>query len=89
MTLLSWLKKLSLAATTVLLVSCASTPYEFTQSENYSHRVKFLVMHYTAIDYEKSMRVLVEKGGLSAHYLLPESNDASYPEEQLKVIQLG
>ncbi|MFU2509641.1 penicillin binding protein PBP4B [Pseudoalteromonas sp. ASV78] len=88
MTFLSWFRKLSLTAATVLLVSCASTTYEFTQSANYSHRVKFLVMHYTAIDYEKSMRVLVEEGGLSAHYLLPESNDASYPEEQLKVIQL-
>ena len=88
MTFLSWFKKLSIAITTTLLVSCASTPYEFTQSANYSHRVKFLVMHYTAIDYEKSMRVLVEDGGLSAHYLLPESNDASYSEDELKIIQL-
>ncbi|MFY8326597.1 penicillin binding protein PBP4B [Pseudoalteromonas sp. ZZD1] len=88
MTFVSWFKKLGLLTTATLLVSCASTPYEFTQSANYSHRVKFLVMHYTAIDYEKSMRVLVEEGGLSAHYLLPESNDASYPEDELKIIQL-
>ena len=88
MTFLSLLKKLSLITTVGLLVSCASNPYEFTQSANYSHRVKFLVMHYTAIDYEKSMRVLVDEGGLSAHYLLPESNDPSYPDEELKIIQL-
>ncbi|MCQ8877446.1 penicillin binding protein PBP4B [Pseudoalteromonas shioyasakiensis] len=88
MTFLSWFKKLGLITTAALLISCASSPYEFTQSANYSHRVKFLVMHYTAIDYEKSMRVLVEEGGLSAHYLLPESNDPSYPEDELKIIQL-
>ncbi|MGO3300073.1 MAG: N-acetylmuramoyl-L-alanine amidase, partial [Pseudoalteromonas sp.] len=85
---ISWLKKAGLIITTTLVVSCASTPYEFTQSANYSHRIKFLVMHYTAIDYEKSERVLVEEGGLSAHYLLPESNDDSYPNDELKVIQL-
>ncbi|MEI8605967.1 hypothetical protein [Pseudoalteromonas sp. B160] len=45
-------------------------------------------MHYTAIDFEKSMRALVDEGGLSAHYLLPELNDPSYPEDELKVIQL-
>ena len=88
MTFIPWLKKVSLIITTTLLVSCASTPYEFTQSANYSHRIKFLVMHYTAIDYEKSERVLVEEGGLSAHYLLPESHDESYPDDELKVIQL-
>ena len=88
MTFLSWFKKLCLVTTAALLTSCASTPYEFTQSANYSHRVKFLVMHYTAIDYEKSMRALVDEGGLSAHYLLPELNDPSYPEDELKVIQL-
>lgn len=88
MTFIPWLKKVSLIITTTLLVSCASAPYEFTQSANYSHRVKFLVMHYTAIDYEKSERVLVKEGGLSAHYLLPESNDESYPDDELKVIQL-
>ena len=88
MTFLSWFKKLCLVTTAALLTSCASTPYEFTQSANYSHRVKFLVMHYTAIDYEKSMRALVDEGGLSAHYLLPELNDPSYPEDELRVIQL-
>ena len=71
MTFLFYLKKLGIFASAAFLVSCASTPYEFTQSANYSHRVKFLVMHYTAINYEKSMQVLVEDGGLSAHYLVP------------------
>ncbi|MEM5552878.1 penicillin binding protein PBP4B [Pseudoalteromonas neustonica] len=88
MTFLFYLKKLGIFASAAFLVSCASTPYEFTQSANYSHRVKFLVMHYTAINYEKSMQVLVEDGGLSAHYLVPESNDPSYPDDELKITQL-
>jgi N-acetylmuramoyl-L-alanine amidase len=58
------------------------------QSKNYSQRIKILVMHYTAIDYQESVRALVDEGGLSSHYLIPERNDPSYPNENLKVIQL-
>lgn len=82
------LKQLCYLSGAALLVSCASNQYTFTQSANYSHRVKFLVMHYTAIDYEKSMRALVDEGGLSSHYLLPESGDPSYPHDKLEIIQL-
>lgn len=57
-------------------------------SHNYSKRIKFLVMHYTAIDYQKSERVLVDEGGLSAHYLVPQSGDASYQRSELEVVQL-
>ncbi|WP_404340878.1 penicillin binding protein PBP4B [Pseudoalteromonas mariniglutinosa] len=81
-------KQLGCAAILTLLVSCSTLNYEFTRSENYSHRVKFLVMHYTAINYQQSKSALVDKGGLSAHYLLPESDDPSYPESSLKVFQL-
>ncbi|WP_105264475.1 penicillin binding protein PBP4B [Pseudoalteromonas sp. T1lg76] len=72
----------------LFLLSSCSSGYDFKQSHNYSKRIKFLVMHYTAIDYEKSERVLVEKGGLSAHYLVPESQDPSYGERELQVLQL-
>ncbi|MGS2719309.1 penicillin binding protein PBP4B [Paraglaciecola aestuariivivens] len=72
----------------LLLVSCANLPLSYMQSKNYSQRIKFLVMHYTAIDYQKSVRALVDEGGLSSHYLIPERNDPSYPDEDLKVIQL-
>ena len=82
------LKQLCYLSGAALLDSCASNQYTFTQSANYSHRVKFLVMHYTAIDYEKSMRALVDEGGLSSHYLLPESGDSSYPHDKLEIIQL-
>ena len=84
----TFLKQLCYLSSAALLVSCASNPYTYTQSANYSHRVKFLVMHYTAIDYEKSMHALVDEGGLSSHYLLPESGDPSYPKDDLEIIQL-
>ncbi len=45
-------------------------------------------MHYTAIDYQDSVEALVDEGGLSAHYLVPESHDPSYPKKELKILQL-
>lgn len=72
----------------LLIVSCSTLPLSYMQSKNYSQRIKFLVMHYTAIDYQKSVTALVDEGGLSSHYLIPERNDPSYPDEDLKVIQL-
>lgn len=81
------LKPLMVACGAALLTSCASD-YTYKQSENYSHRIKFLVMHYTAIDYEKSERVLTTGGGVSSHYLLPESGDPSFYQDQLEVVQL-
>lgn len=75
-------------AITLALLSCSSLPIEQLPSHNYSERVKFLVMHFTAIDYQDSVQALVDEGGLSAHYLIPEHNDDSYQQEALKVMQL-
>ncbi|AWL12836.1 N-acetylmuramoyl-L-alanine amidase [Saliniradius amylolyticus] len=58
------------------------------QARAYSERVKFLVMHFTAIDYQKSVNALVDGPYVSSHYLVPESNDPSYPYDKLKVFQL-
>ena len=77
-----------LSVVSLLLVSCTNLPISFIQSENYNQRINFLVMHYTAIDYEKSIEALVEDGGLSAHYLIPERHDPSYTNQDLSVIQL-
>ncbi len=86
--LLHFFYKTTLFAFLVVVLSSCSSGYTFKQSQNYSKRIKFLVMHYTAIDYEKSERVLVDEGGLSSHYLVPESNDPSYGDKELEVIQL-
>jgi N-acetyl-anhydromuramyl-L-alanine amidase AmpD/CubicO group peptidase (beta-lactamase class C family) len=81
-------KPLLIGGVSVLLISCASLPMSYMQSKNYSQRIKFLVMHYTAIDYQKSVKALVDEGGLSSHYLIPERHDPSYTDGDLKVIQL-
>lgn len=47
-----------------------------------------MVLHFTAINYERSMRALKDSGGVSSHYLIPESGDPTYPDKELKVIQL-
>lgn len=81
---------LTLVFLSVLIASCTSTAtkYEQLPSNNSNTRVKSLIMHFTAIDYEKSVRALVDKDGLSSHYLVPESNDPSYPYDELKILQL-
>ena len=73
-----------------LLVSCTSRN-NVTQlkSSNYSYRVKSLIMHFTAVDYQGSVDYLVtEGGGVSSHYLIPQLNDSSYNKRQIEVLQL-
>lgn len=84
----SWQRSVLICILTVVIVSCAALPINEMPSKNFSHRVKFLVMHFTAIDYQKSIHALVDEGGLSAHYLIPESNDPSYPKDSLEILKL-
>lgn len=70
------------------LASCTSLPIEQMPSQSYNHRVQFLVMHFTAIDYQKSVNALVKGPHVSSHYLIPERFDDSYPHEDLKILQL-
>nr|WP_168171480.1 penicillin binding protein PBP4B [Lacimicrobium sp. SS2-24] len=75
-------------AVTVMLVGCSSLPIEQMPSQSYNHRVQFLVMHFTAIDYQRSVNALVKGPYVSSHYLIPERFDDTYPEEELKILQL-
>lgn len=72
----------------VAITSCTSLSIEKMPSHNYSQRIKFLVLHFTGLDYQQSVTALVDEGGLSAHYLLPEGGDPSYPQTDLSVLQL-
>ncbi|WP_339726177.1 penicillin binding protein PBP4B [uncultured Paraglaciecola sp.] len=85
---LHWKRMLVFVGIGCTLLSCTLLPIEEMPSHNYSQRIKFLVMHFTAIDYEESVTALVDEGGLSAHYLVPEHYDASYPHDELKILQL-
>lgn len=77
----------------MLISSCAIDGGKFDtvdlKSSNSSYRVKSLVMHFTAVDYQKSVSYLVnEGGGVSSHYLIPMKNDISYPYNKIKVYKL-
>lgn len=47
-------------------------------SENQDSRALFIVLHYTVIDWEKSLKVLTTGGQVSAHYLVRDNPVASY-----------
>lgn len=72
----------------LLLISCSSRRVIEMPSANYGERVKSLVLHFTAIDYARSVTALVDEGGLSSHYLIPESNDPSDPGGKPRIIRL-
>ncbi len=61
---------------------------ESFQSESFSTRIRFIVIHYTSIDWENSLKVLTqERYGVSSHYLIPENGDETYTD-QIKIFQL-
>ena len=83
------LAQTSLFASTVFLVACSSSAdVEMMQSKNFSYRVKSLVMHFTAVNYQESVDALVAEGNVSSHYLIPKADDPSYPYRAPKVFQL-
>jgi len=85
----------SLAALLLLVGGCSQTPYlqvdQQYQSANRNDRVRFVVIHYTAGNWQQSLDILTKpsKRPVSSHYLIPQSGDATYPADQpLKVYQL-
>ncbi len=77
----------SLLITTLTLIGCSQLPIPKIQSDNYNERVRYLVIHFTTIDFEKSVNALT-KGRVSSHYLIPENDDPSYGESSIKTFQL-
>lgn len=71
----------------ILLFGCSQLPISQLPSDNYNDRVRFLVIHFTTIDFQDSVRALT-KGGVSSHYLIPENDDNSYTDSNLKTFQL-
>ena len=78
-----------LFAAVALLTGCVG-PTLRAPSENQNSRVSIVVIHFTAIDFDTSLRVLTERSSrpVSSHYLIPEPNDASYGRARLKVYEL-
>ncbi|MGB3724655.1 MAG: penicillin binding protein PBP4B [Glaciecola sp.] len=91
--LLTSLKTVVVVVFALMLSSCTSTQTTLKISDmpssNSSYRVKSLVMHFTAVNYARSIDFLVsEGGGVSSHYLIPKLNDDTYPHDSLRVLQL-
>lgn len=71
---------LTLAAAVVLAACATPTPQidRTHVSENQDSRVQFLILHYTAIDFDKSLKVLTTGGKVSAHYLVNDNPVKTY-----------
>ena len=71
------------AAAALLLSACATGPakpkidHSYT-SQNQDSRALFLVLHYTVLDWEKSLKVLTTGGLVSSHYLVRDDPVISY-----------
>ncbi|CAJ0991431.1 N-acetylmuramoyl-L-alanine amidase AmiD [Sodalis praecaptivus] len=46
--------------------------------KGFNQRVRFLIMHYTALNFANSVNALSGDATLSAHYLVPDPDDQSY-----------
>lgn len=87
---------ISLFVSLVTLSGCSQLPSvvqidQKYQSENRNDRIRFVVIHYTAGNWEQSLQILTKTSQrpVSAHYLIPESGDPTYPAQQpLKIYQL-
>lgn len=53
----------------------------------FNRRVRFLVMHYTALDFENSIIALTGQS-VSAHYLIPDPSDKSYTGNGFKDMRI-
>ncbi len=70
-------------ASALLLGACATGPNVLRindryTSENQDSRVQFLVLHYTVLDFEKSVKVLTTGGKVSSHYLVRDQPAETY-----------
>jgi N-acetylmuramoyl-L-alanine amidase len=73
-------KLLTLAAAS-LLAACASPTLQIDRShvsQNQDSRAQYLILHYTVLDFDKSMKVLTTGGKVSAHYLVQDNPSKVY-----------
>ncbi|MCF6193809.1 MAG: penicillin binding protein PBP4B [Kangiellaceae bacterium] len=75
---ISKFNKALLVASSLLISSCTGVSVKQLPSNNHNDRIRYLIIHYTAIDYQESVEALTKKDGVSAHYLIPERGDPSY-----------
>ncbi|NDI77696.1 N-acetylmuramoyl-L-alanine amidase [Psychrilyobacter piezotolerans] len=60
-----------LIAGALIFTSCYKVDNRTYKATGYNERVKFIILHYTAVDTERSIRTLTQ-GEVSAHYLVTD-----------------
>ncbi|OFB06433.1 N-acetylmuramoyl-L-alanine amidase, partial [Salmonella enterica] len=55
--------------------------------KGFNHRVRFLVMHYTALDFKASITALTGPS-VSAHYLIPDPSEKTYIDAGFKDMRI-
>lgn len=72
------------------LAACTATSLVDAPSRNQNGRINYLVLHFTTENFADSLALLTQPSAnpVSAHYLVPEPGDDSYPESRLKVFKL-
>ena len=73
-----------------LITACSGVPIISVPSENFNSRVNHLVIHFTSEDFERSLAILTgeTERRVSAHYLIPELEDETYSDDELRVYSL-
>lgn len=73
-----------------LITACSGVPIVSVPSENFNSRVNQLVIHFTSEDFERSLAILTgeTERRVSAHYLIPELDDETYSDDELRVYSL-
>lgn len=59
----------------------------FRSVKGFNRRVRFLVMHYTAIDFKASITALTGSS-VSAHYLIPDPSEKTYTDAGFKDLRI-
>ena len=69
---------------------CPSHVYVDSPSINQNSRVRYLIIHHTSKNFAESLSLLTSSvdNPVSAHYLIPESGDDTYPDKKLRVYRL-
>lgn len=60
------------------------------RSHNFNDRIRFAVLHYTAVNFSDSIKIFTE-GNVSAHYLIPDIKDETYiatGRKEMKIFNL-
>jgi len=63
------------------LSACVAPPRLDVVSENQGSRIRHLVLHFTAEPFDRSLALLTraDTGAVSAHYLVPDLSDPTFP----------